>query len=55
MVVCASLLHYGTGQTLQARNLLSLIASKDKFTTALKQIVRTHFDEPDWEPSEPAF
>jgi hypothetical protein len=49
-VVRGSLALYGLDQVDQARRLLALISSKDNFTTALKAIVRAHFDDPDWEP-----
>jgi hypothetical protein len=51
-VVRGSLALYGAGQLDQARKLLALISSKDNFTKALKAIVRAHFGDPQWEPSD---
>jgi hypothetical protein len=49
-VVRGALALYGADQLDPARKLLALISSKDNFTTALKTIVRTHFDDQNWEP-----
>jgi hypothetical protein len=51
-VVRGSLALYGADQIDEARNLLSLMSSKNHFTTALKAIVRSHFGDPAWEPNE---
>ena len=54
-VVWGSLVLHGAGQSDQARKLLALISSKDNFIEALTEIIRTHFGDPTWEPSEPLF
>jgi hypothetical protein len=50
-VLLGSLAPYGADQVDQARKLLALISSKDNFTKALRGIVRTHFGDPNGEPS----
>jgi hypothetical protein len=50
-VVRGSLALYGMDQVNQARKLLDLISSGDKFIKALRAIVREHFGDPDWKPS----
>ena len=54
-MVWGSLVLHGAGQSDQARKLLALISSKDNFIEALTEIIRTHFGDPTWEPSEPLF
>jgi hypothetical protein len=54
--ICRNVLHgalalYSIDQLDQARNVLSLIPSKEKFTQVLKEIIRTHFGDLEWEPS----
>ena len=41
---------YSNNQIKEARDLLSLIASKDNFERALLKVVRRHFEEPRWKP-----
>jgi len=41
---------YNNNQIKEARDLLSLVASKDAFERALLKVVRRHFDEPRWKP-----
>jgi hypothetical protein len=45
-----SLALYGIDQIDQARKLLSLISTKQNFEKALIAIVRSHFDDPSWNP-----
>ena len=42
---------YGSDQIETARELLSLIASKERFDNALKMIVREHFNDAVWRPN----
>jgi hypothetical protein len=43
---------YGMDRMELARRLLALISSKEKLSKALKAVVRTHFDDPNWEPED---
>jgi hypothetical protein len=49
-VVRGSLALYGADQDDQARRLLALISSKETFLDALKDLIRGHFDDPNWQP-----
>jgi hypothetical protein len=49
-IVRGSLALYGTDQVDQAHELLALISSEQNFTKALTEVVRTHFNEPAWQP-----
>jgi hypothetical protein len=42
---------YGMDKVQEAQNLVNLIASADLFNNALKALIRVHFGNPDWEPT----
>jgi hypothetical protein len=56
-IVRGSLALYGMDQVDQAHELLALISSEENFSKALNEVVRTHFNELDWQPwrEEPTF
>src|SRR5262249_37023799 len=51
-IVRGALALYGLDQADEARALVALMPSKDKFTNALKAIIRQHFGDAGWEPRE---
>jgi len=51
-VVRGALALFGADQFDQARALLALISSKDPYSRALKEVIRAHFKDPQWEPSD---
>ena len=48
-IVRGSLALYGMDQADQARKLLTLISSEENFTKGLNEVVRTHFNDPNWQ------
>ena len=51
-IVRGALALYGLDQVDQAKKLMAHLAAKDHLTEALIAIIRTHFGDPGWAPSD---